>query len=220
MAAPAVSGPESVDAYGTNDDSITGLVDGSGVTVIPLSELIDSRPPDWEAVWRRPKDDFGDFHFRAGWYKTLRYHLLHTGGFLRLCTDRGRLYWLRQNENGHTTPDWKLHISVELPYVTAAWKLMSALFIDMHGDFGIKATCQADPTLWGSQRGREITVYMFVYDPKYPIGECGVNKHYSIVLIVILLPQRKTRPSRWTPFTSVCTTGHSGDTSLLRRRRF
>ena len=131
-------------------------------------EAVRSRLYDWDQVRRDPKGDFGEFHTRQDYYKTMKYHLLDTGGFLRLCTDRGRSYWLAQNESFHTTPDFKLHVSVPLEFVLPAWKLLTELFVEMHCDFGMKMTTTTDAARWGTQRGREITVYMFVYDDSYP----------------------------------------------------
>ena len=45
------------------------------------------------------------------WMQTRTYHVLHTGGFLRLATERGRVYWVAQNMTSHSTPDWVSHLS-------------------------------------------------------------------------------------------------------------
>jgi hypothetical protein len=34
-------------------------------------------------------------------HKTMSYYVLHTGGFVRLVTERGRVYWAAQNETSH-----------------------------------------------------------------------------------------------------------------------
>eukprot|EP01043_Picozoa_sp_COSAG02_P080010 COSAG02_NODE_18813_length_917_cov_1.282396_1_plen_138_part_10 len=91
-------------------------------------------------------------------YRTTEYHVLHTGGFLRLCTMRGRMYWLAQNQTGHITPDWKLHFSVELQDIPQAWDLLAALFLERGCEVGMKATYAhlRDESYWSSaQRGRE-----------------------------------------------------------------
>jgi hypothetical protein len=38
-------------------------------------------------------------------HRSATYEVLETGGFLRFCTERGRVYWVAQNETGHTSPD-------------------------------------------------------------------------------------------------------------------
>jgi hypothetical protein len=50
-------------------------------------------------------------HSMSRWMQTRTYHVLHTGGFLRLATERGRVYWVAQNMTSHSTPDWVSHLS-------------------------------------------------------------------------------------------------------------
>lgn len=103
-------------------------------------------------------------------YRTTEYHVLHTGGFLRLCTMRGRMYWLAQNQTGHITPDWKLHFSVELQDIPTAWDLLAALFLERGCEVGMKATYAhlRNERHWSpSQRGREITLYIYVHDEAF-----------------------------------------------------
>lgn len=103
-------------------------------------------------------------------YRTTEYHVLHTGGFLRLCTMRGRMYWLAQNQTGHITPDWKLHFSVELQDIPQAWDLLAALFLERGCEVGMKATYAhlRDESYWSSaQRGREITLYIYTHDKAF-----------------------------------------------------
>lgn len=104
---------------------------------------------------------------RGNWYKTMEYHVLHTGGFVRLCTHRGRSYWNAQNESGHVTPDWKLHFSTHLDDVGKAWDILAALFLEMKAEIGLKAVLHKKGTEQGDrwsevQRGRELTVYIYV----------------------------------------------------------
>ena len=75
------------------------------------SALPSSHPFFWARVMEVPKADHGTYSMR--WMRTLTYHLLHTGGFLRMATERGRVYWLAQNEMQHTTPDRKIHFSID-----------------------------------------------------------------------------------------------------------
>ncbi len=115
----------------------------------------------WERIMSDPKGDHGMVEVRGSWYKTMQYEVLHTGGFLRLYTLRGRMYWNAQNESEHTTPDWKLHFSCELADIGRAWNIIAALFIDMRAEIGMKATVLGSESWSPGQRGREITVYMF-----------------------------------------------------------
>eukprot|EP00455_Lapot_gusevi_P043967 TRINITY_DN5432_c0_g2_i5.p1 TRINITY_DN5432_c0_g2~~TRINITY_DN5432_c0_g2_i5.p1 ORF type:complete len:251 (+),score=22.46 TRINITY_DN5432_c0_g2_i5:69-821(+) len=122
--------------------------------------------------------------YRGDWFKTLEYNLLHTGGFLRLCTDRGRVYWVAQNEHEHTTPDWKIHFSCKLKDVPRAWNILACLFMQYHCEIGMKATIcteeeleskhaerdEADKSWPARQRGRELTVYIFFHDKHYGNG--------------------------------------------------
>lgn len=128
-------------------------------------------PFSWKSVSKNPKGDHGEISVRGTWYKTMTYHLLHTGGFLRLATLRGRVYWNVQNSNGHSSPDWKFHFSIELDDISRAWDILAALFIEARMEIGMKATI-LDKTTWSeSQRGREITVYIF--------SSCNAyTKHY------------------------------------------
>ena len=103
-------------------------------------------------------------------YRNIEYHVLHTGGFVRLCTMRGRMYWLAQNQTGHTTPDWKLHFSVELQDIPRAWDLLAALFLERGCEVGIKATyahLRGERHWSATQRGREITLYIFEHDTAF-----------------------------------------------------
>lgn len=101
------------------------------------------------------------------WYKTMKYEILHTGGFVRLVTLRGRSYWNAQNETEHTSPDWKFHVSCHLDDLPRAWNSISALFMDMKCEIGLKATT-LNSTEWSDQqRGREITIYIYRYHHSY-----------------------------------------------------
>ena len=108
-------------------------------------------------------------------FKDVKYELLHTGGFLRLCTKRGRIYWNAQNETEHTSPDWKIHFSVEMADIPKAWNVLAALFMDMRCEIGMKAV-YLEPSEWSAgQRGREITVYSFCHHHSYKGYAQGMN---------------------------------------------
>ena len=136
--------------------------------------LTPAHPFHWDRIMAAPKADHGTYSMR--WFKTVTYHLQHTGGFLRLATERGRVYWLAQNETEHTTPDWKIHFSIDprgewTEDIGAAWNILAALFMERCCEAGMKARY----TSWGddSQRGRELTVYVFQHDERYDEGHRG-----------------------------------------------
>lgn len=104
-------------------------------------------------------------------HRTMEYEILHTGGFVRLCTERGRVYWLAQNMHDHCVPDWKIHFSVHPEDVPMAWDLLTQLFMDNACDFGMKAVSADALGQWPEkQRGREITVYIFRDCAEYVSG--------------------------------------------------
>lgn len=104
-------------------------------------------------------------------HRTMEYEILHTGGFVRLCTERGRVYWLAQNEHDHRLPDWKIHFSVKPQCVPLAWDILTQLFVAESCDFGMKAVAGEALSSWpASQRGREITVYIFQDHEAYAGG--------------------------------------------------
>lgn len=120
-----------------------------------LHTLTEEHPFEWNRVIADPKADHGTYSTR--WYKTCTYHLQHTGGFLRLATERGRVYWLAQNETEHTTPDWKLHFSVAPrgewgEDIGIAWNILAALFMERCCEVGMKA--RYAPWQDQGQRGR------------------------------------------------------------------
>jgi hypothetical protein len=97
----------------------------------------------------------------------MRYEILHSGGFVRLFTLRGRTYWNAQNETEHTTPDWKFHISCHLDDLSIAWNSVIALFMDMKCEIGMKATILSSSQWSPEQRGREITIYIYRFHHSY-----------------------------------------------------
>jgi hypothetical protein len=100
-------------------------------------------------------------------WKNLVFRSHHTGGFVRIFTERGLCYWLTQISCEHVTPDWKLHFSVDLAQIATAWAVIAGLFIENSLEIGMKAT-YVDPKDWpASQRGREITLYIYVHDEAY-----------------------------------------------------
>eukprot|EP00656_Telonema_subtile_P038994 TRINITY_DN44144_c0_g1_i1.p1 TRINITY_DN44144_c0_g1~~TRINITY_DN44144_c0_g1_i1.p1 ORF type:complete len:270 (-),score=48.99 TRINITY_DN44144_c0_g1_i1:98-907(-) len=136
--------------------------------------LTPAHPFNYSRVMQDPKGDHGTYSMR--WFRTITYHLQHTGGFLRLATERGRVYWLAQNETEHTTPDWKIHFSIAPrgewdADIGAAWDILAALFMERCCEVGMKARYDRwdDP----GQLGRELTVYVFRHAHEYDDGHQG-----------------------------------------------
>lgn len=126
--------------------------------------MFDEHPFEWNHVRTNPKCDHGVFCTRQNWFKTMTYRLLDSNGFLLLHTLRGRVYWISQNLTNHTTPDWKLHFSICESDIPRAWNIIAELFMDKKCEIGMKATTAASRFCYSSQRGREITVYIYQYD--------------------------------------------------------
>jgi hypothetical protein len=101
------------------------------------------------------------------------FEIMHTGGFLRLYTTQGRVYWLAQNEFQHYTPDWKIHFSIELEQLAEAWNILGELFIEFGMDTGMKVIMRPLDAWPENMKGREITVYMYVHQEKYQLLEYG-----------------------------------------------
>lgn len=81
------------------------------------------------------------------------------------------MYWIAQNEQDHRTPDWKLHFSVKPAHVPKAWDVLSALFMELDCDFGMKAVSGDALESWPQKQfGRELTVYMFQHSATYGWG--------------------------------------------------
>lgn len=101
----------------------------------------------------------------------IQYGLLHTGGFVRVATDLCRVYYLAQNTHGHTTPDWKFHVSVCPKDLPVAWNLLTKLFINSGCLSGMKMCLRNSEdhfSHWSTgQYGREITIYIYEYCKVY-----------------------------------------------------
>lgn len=159
---PCQSGPDELQELLENSSAVASVEEIFADGKLPCDHGFS-----WQTVSANPKGDHGEISIRGTWYKTMNYHLCHTGGFLRLCTMRGRGYWNAQNETSHTSPDWKLHFSCELTDIPLAWNVLAALFMEMKCEIGMKAT-YLDARQWGeSQRGREVTVYIYKWHYSY-----------------------------------------------------
>lgn len=131
-------------------------------------------PFHWGRIIAAPKADHGTYSMR--WMRTMTYHVLHNNGFLRLATERGRVYWLAQNETMHTTPDWKIHFSIAPrgdweEDIGVAWNILSSLFMERCCEVGMKA--KYSPWLDTKQQGRELTVYIYAFDAQFNEGHVG-----------------------------------------------
>eukprot|EP00732_Lithocolla_globosa_P005924 Lithocolla_globosa_v1_NODE_6485_length_1080_cov_88.395122.p1 type:complete len:275 gc:universal NODE_6485_length_1080_cov_88.395122:190-1014(+) len=137
----------------------------------PLQVVDATHPFSWKNLMADPKQ-IQDFSQRGDWYKTMQWESLHTGGFLRICTSRGRMYWLEQNMQEHKTADWKLHFSVSLAQIPLAWDILCQHFLHSFCEIGMKASTHAfEGVEWpSSQMGREITVYIYNFNEKYKTG--------------------------------------------------
>lgn len=109
----------------------------------------------------------------------MKYEILHSGGFVRLYTLRGRSYWNAQNETEHTSPDWKFHVSCHLDDIPRAWNSLAALFMDMKCEIGMKATTLSSTEWSDGQRGREITIYIYRFHHSYRGYMQGVVPEYD-----------------------------------------
>lgn len=125
-----------------------------------------NHPFHFDNIMNRPKDNHGEFTIDAGEYhmKPMTYHVLHTGGFLRLCTKKGRIYWLNQNSHNHTSPDWKFHISCKFDQIPQTWNTLVALFIESRAEIGLKVLDPNESNEWPEfQYGREFTIYVYAH---------------------------------------------------------
>jgi len=73
----------------------------------------------------------------------LTYEILHTGGFIKLYTLKGRLYWSSQASFGMIKPDWKIHFAVARKDIPKAWDILAKLFMESHCEFGMKVRWQS-----------------------------------------------------------------------------
>lgn len=112
-------------------------------------------------------------------FQGIKYEIMYTNGFLRLYTEKGRAYWISQNLLKQTSPDWKFHVSVCPNDIRLAWNLISTLFLNKKGKFGIKVNLGRKRHLYAN--GREITIYIFKYVEDYEnlkvAKEANLNKN-------------------------------------------
>lgn len=164
-----------------------------------LAVTAEPHPFTWAVIEREPKVTR---RCLTRLHRTMEYEILHTGGFVRLCTERGRVYWLAQNSSEHTTPDWKLHFSILPRDVPRAWDILTHLFMSHGCDFGMKAVAGEALSSWPQcQRGRELTVYIFQHSHAYADGGpmmevCSAGTEHRFWLG----PEFQHRPEFWQEF--------------------
>eukprot|EP00727_Mastigamoeba_balamuthi_P012500 m51a1_g7873 hypothetical protein (203) ;mRNA; r:16665-17820 len=56
------------------------------------------------------------------------YSVVASNGLVHMYTMAGRAYWLAQSDQGHATPDWKLHVAVAREDLPAAWDAAARVF--------------------------------------------------------------------------------------------
>jgi len=139
------------------------------VLACPLSK---DHPFEWTRVMKTPKANYGSFTLNDDPYKTLTYELSEADGFLRLCTLRAKTYWEVHDQQTHTTPDWKLHFSIDPLDIPQAWNIVAATFMQLKCEVGMTVVSRHDDGMFPpAQFGRELTVYIFKYDREYNAGD-------------------------------------------------
>ena len=110
--------------------------------------------------------------------KSIKLELLVTNGFVKLYTVKGRLYWYIQGKSLNLIPDWKLHFNIEHSDISKAWKIISEtlLYYKMNKSHnvinedifvGMKSiNINLNKNFPEYMSGREITVYIYQYDPR------------------------------------------------------
>ena len=118
----------------------------------------------------------------------IKLELLVTNGFVKLYTVKGRLYWYIQGKSVNVIPDWKLHFNVQHSDISKAWKIISEtlLYYKMNKSnkvfnedifIAMKAiNINLNKNFPEFMSGREITVYIYQYDPKLNENKNNTNE--------------------------------------------
>lgn len=118
----------------------------------------------------------------------IKLELLVTNGFVKLYTVKGRLYWYIQGKSLNVIPDWKLHFNVQHSDISKAWKIISEtlLYYKMNKSnkvinedifIAMKAiNINLNKNFPEFMSGREITVYIYQYDPKLNENKNNTNE--------------------------------------------
>ena len=131
-------------------------------------------------------DDFKYDYFLKNRYLMPKYSPIKNGieyegmcnnGYIKLYTIPGKIYWLLQNELCHSTPDWKFHVSVKDCDIQHAWNLIAKIFIEKQCKSSMKVKYTKENKL--TVRGREITIYISIYDPIYDKSDIGKDFHFN-----------------------------------------
>lgn len=101
--------------------------------------------------------------------------LLVTNGYVKLYTQKGRAYWISQVQySEHKSPDWKFHFNVAYKDLHKAWNIIVTTILPLKQNysphtpviFGMKVISIKNNNQWSdNMKGREITVYIYKYDP-------------------------------------------------------
>eukprot|EP01105_Mastigella_eilhardi_P004845 TRINITY_DN1653_c0_g1_i1.p1 TRINITY_DN1653_c0_g1~~TRINITY_DN1653_c0_g1_i1.p1 ORF type:complete len:326 (-),score=68.79 TRINITY_DN1653_c0_g1_i1:36-938(-) len=135
------------------------------------------------------------------------YGILVSNGFLKLFTLKGRIYWVAQTEQTHTTPDWKLHFSVAFKDIPRAWDLLAWHFIQQKIPVSAMKSIvfleqkPAEERWPKEMRGRELTVYIYKYHPSYKGGIPSVDES-GAPAVIALSPTDEREPQSWLRFVA------------------
>ena len=102
--------------------------------------------------------------------------LLVTNGFVKLYTNKGRIYNISQNIDFHSIPDWKFHFNVKPEHIPKAFNIISETLLkhiietteekDIPEDLIISMKAYNINLCTEMQRGREITLYIYTFDER------------------------------------------------------
>lgn len=111
--------------------------------------------------------------------KPVKISLIVSNGFVLLYTTKGRIYWLLQIKAKMELPDWKIHFNIKYTDLSKAWKIISETLLyhkiqkyknkNMKDDFFFAmkiVNIKRNKNFPDSMSGREITVYIYRYNPK------------------------------------------------------
>lgn len=104
-------------------------------------------------------------------FNGIEYEAMCNNGYVKLYTIPGKIYWLIQNTFNHLTPDWKFHVSVQDKDLEKAWNIVAEIFVLKNCRSSMKVKYKKENK--NTVRGREITVYIAIWDDKYEKSDIG-----------------------------------------------
>jgi hypothetical protein len=104
-------------------------------------------------------------------FNGIEYEAMCNNGYIKLYTIPGKIYWLVQNTFDHLTPDWKFHVSVKDKDLERAWNLVAEIFLTKNCRSSMKVKYKKENKI--TVRGREITIYISIWDDKYDKSDIG-----------------------------------------------